>query len=63
MIKTERTLNENDILAVEHEMLNNLATEWLGVSDKPAEDVQYICGIVDLADKLIRKCRGEEDVE
>ena len=63
MIKTERTINENDILMIEHEMLNDLAKEWLGVSETPRDDVQYICGIIDLADKLIHKCRGEENVE
>ena len=41
------------ILRAEHDTLRQAFDEWLWQSDKPMEDLQYVWGVHDMANKLI----------
>lgn len=41
------------ILRAEHDTLKKAADEWLGMGDNPAEDLQWVMGVNDLASTLI----------
>ena len=52
-------LYDIDILRAEHDILHEATVEFL---ENDSSDVQYICGVVDLAEKLLSKDKknGEE---
>lgn len=44
------------ILKAEHEVMHEAFTEWVGLDNERADrDLQYLWGIHDLADKLIKE--------
>ena len=48
------------ILRAEHDVLHDALTEWCGMNDDRAkEDVQYICGVHDMADALVKTLEGK----
>ena len=55
-------LQKNDIYAVEHKVLKDAFDDWLAMSrDSATEDLQWVCGIVDMANALIAKIDAEVD--
>ena len=48
------------ILRAEHDTLKVAFDEWLGQGDKPGEDLMYIMGEFDLADKLINTMENDD---
>ena len=50
----ENKVSANDalILLAEHQVLED-AQEWLGLRDKPSEDLEYINGVFAMAKKLM----------
>lgn len=48
------------ILKIEHEVIRTAIDEWLGMGDKPAEDLQWVMGVNDFASKLIDKLEGKD---
>lgn len=46
------------ILRAEHEMIRTAIDEWIGLGDKPNEDLQWLLGVSDFADKLISDMEG-----
>lgn len=55
-----KLVGEVEILLAEHELLSQ-AMEWALENDKyPATDgLNYISGIYDMAEQLLKECRGE----
>ena len=47
------------ILRAEHDVLQTAFDEWLGQSDKPMEDLQYVWGVHDMANELIKRLEGK----
>ena len=48
------------ILRAEHDVLHDAMTEWCGmVDDKAKEDLQYLFGVHDMADALIKALEGK----
>ena len=47
------------ILMVEHDVIQTAFDEWLGQSDKPMEDLQYVWGVHDMAHELIKRLEGK----
>lgn len=51
------------ILRAEHDVLHDALTEWCGiVKDGANEDLQYVMGVHDMADALIEKLEGKDEV-
>lgn len=48
------------ILRAEHETLKVAFDEGLGMSDKPGEDLWYIFGVCELAEKLIKTLENDD---
>lgn len=53
------TITLDGILRAEHDVLQTAFDEWLGQSDKPMEDLQYVWGVHDMAHRLIDKLEGK----
>ena len=51
-----------DIYKAEHDVLTD-AMEWLGTMGNDAADVQYVCGVVDMTNKLLEVGEADEDGE
>jgi hypothetical protein len=52
------------VLRAEHDTLKKAIDEWLGMGDRPAEDLQWVMGVNDLASYLIEMLKyGESDGE
>ena len=47
------------ILRAEHDTLKTAFDEWLGMSERPAEDMNYIMGVCDFADRLIKTLESD----
>ena len=47
------------ILGAEHDVIQTAFDEWLGQSDKPMEDLEYVWGVHDMAHKLIKVLEGK----
>lgn len=55
------TVTLNDVLRMEHDVLHDALNEWCGMNDdKAMEDLQYLCGVHDMAHKLIEKLVDED---
>ena len=51
------------VLRAEHDVLHDAMTEWCGVvDDKAKEDLQYLFGVHDMADALIKSLEGKSEV-
>ena len=51
------------ILKAEHDVLHDAMTEWCGmVDDKAKEDLQYLFGVHDMADALVKVLEGKNDI-
>lgn len=48
-----------DVLRAEHEVMNQAFSDWIGQTDKPGEDLQYLWGIHDLASRIIAQSEGD----
>ena len=47
------------ILRAEHDVLHDALTEWCGMVKEDANaDIQYVMGVHDMADALIKKLEG-----
>lgn len=52
------------ILKAEHDTLKTAVDEWLGMGDHPAEDLQWVMGVNDLASTLVEMLKyGDADGE
>ena len=49
------------VLRAEHEVMNQAFSDWIGQTDKPGEDLQYLWGIHDLAQRIIAQLEGDID--
>ena len=48
------------ILRAEHDVLHDALTEWCGMVKEDAnEDIQYVMGVHDMADALIKRLEGK----
>ena len=47
------------VLRAEHEVMDQAFTDWIGQTDKPGEDLQYLWGIHDLASRIIAQLEGD----
>ena len=55
-------LTDTDIYAVEHKILKDAFDDWLAMNgDSAAEDLQWVCGVVDITNALIAKIDAEVD--
>lgn len=55
-------INIGDVLMAEHEVMHEALTEWVGLNTEHADrDLQYLWGIHDLADKLIKELTDNAD--
>lgn len=53
-------MNELDILRAEHDVMHNAISDWIGMNnDSAKEDLQYLIGIHNMADKLIEAVVAE----
>lgn len=48
------------VLRAEHEVMNQAFSDWIGQTDKPGEDLQYLWGIHDMAEKLVKMMTEDE---
>ena len=46
------------VLRAEHDTLKRAIDEWLGAGDHPAEDLQWVMGVNDLASYLIEMLKN-----
>ena len=49
-----------EVLRAEHEVMNQAFSDWIGQTDKPGEDLQYLWGIHDMAEKLVKMMTEDE---
>lgn len=55
-------INIGGILRAEHDLMHEALTEWVGLDNDHADrDLQYLWGIHDLADKLIKELSADAD--
>ena len=48
-----RFVSPEDVYRLEHEVMHDAFTEWVGMDGaKVGEDLQYLCGVHDMAHKL-----------
>lgn len=55
------TMTEHDVLLCEHEQIQ-AAQEWLLEKDIGIKGNYYVTGVNDLADRILRRMRGEHYV-
>ena len=48
------------VLRAEHDVLHQAFGEWLGQSDRPMEDLEYVWGVHDMANKMIELLEGKD---
>ena len=48
------------ILRAEHDVLHEAFGDWLGTTDRPMEDLQYVWGVHDMAQRLIDTLEGKD---
>ena len=46
------------VLRAEHDMLQRASDEWLGMGNDPKEDLQWVLGVLDFANKLVEMIEG-----
>lgn len=50
-----------DVLMTEHAQMKLATDEWLGMGDKPGEDLNYLMGVIDMADRLLKELSDEDN--
>lgn len=49
-----------EVLMAEHVQMKYAMDEWLGMGDKPGEDLSYLSGVIDMADRLLKELSDED---
>ena len=49
-----------DVLMTEHAQMKIAADEWLGMGDKPGEDLSYLIGVIDMTERLLKELSDED---
>lgn len=49
-----------DVLMTEHAQMKLAVDEWLGMGDKPGEDLSYLIGVIDMTERLLKELSNED---
>ena len=49
-----------DVLMTEHAQMKLATDEWLGMGDKPGEDLNYLIGVIDMTERLLKELSDED---
>ena len=49
-----------DVLMTEHAQMKFAVDEWLGMGDKPGEDLNYLIGVINMTDRLLKELSDED---
>ena len=60
-VRYKMICTREDLLRAEHDVIHQALGEWLGIGEKPAEDLMWVTGVNDFASKLIEMIEETKD--